>query len=273
MAIDNKLDAIAHQIRYEIIKMLVPLESHHIGCSLGIVEILTALYFEVMNIDPKNPEDINRDYFILSKGHAGASLYATLALRGFFDKKLLSQYDTNGGLLPEHASRVVSGVELSTGSLGHGLPVGLGLALSAKRDKRPNKVFVLMSDGELDEGSNWEAFLFASQHKLNNVIAIIDKNGLQGFGKTEEVISVEPIKEKLESFGWAVQEADGHDLQSLKKAMTEAQNSQSDKPNIIIAKTIKGRGIPFFEGKFESHYYSISEEKKAELLSSFNKKS
>lgn len=268
MAINN-LDKTAHAIRHEIIKMLVPLESHHIGCSLGIVEILTTLYFDTLQINPKKPDEANRDYFILSKGHAGAALYATLATRGFFEKKLLSKYDTNGGLLPEHASRVVPGVELSTGSLGHGLPVGLGLALAAKEDKRPNKIFVLLSDGELNEGSNWEAFLFAAHHKLDNVIAIIDKNDFQGFGKTSEVIKVEPIGKKLISFGWQVHEVDGHSTAKLQKLLSTVRANPFGKPNIIIASTIKGKGIPFFEGKFESHYYSISEEKKQELLADF----
>ena len=258
----------ALNIRKSIIEMLVPKESHHIGCSLDIVEILTYLYFQEMKIDPKKPNDPNRDIFILSKGHAAAGVYATLAERGYFKKEILGKYDTNGGILPEHITRVVPGIELSTGSLGHGLPVGVGFALSYKNDKKKNRVFVLISDGELNEGSNWEAFMFAGHQKLDNLTVILDKNDYQGYGLTSEIIDLSPIEGKLKNFGWNTYKADGHDFADLKKAFDNVKKSKNNKPNFIIAKTIKGKGIPEFEGKFESHYHSITQETKDMLLKS-----
>ena len=258
----------ALNIRKSIIGMLVPKESHHIGCSLDIVEILTYLYFQEIKIDPKKPNDPNRDIFILSKGHAAAGVYATLAERGYFKKEILLKYDTNGGILPEHITRVVPGIELSTGSLGHGLPVGVGFALSYKNDKKKNRVFVLISDGELNEGSNWEALMFAGHHKLDNVTVILDKNDYQGYGQTADIINLSPIENKIKDFGWNTYKTDGHDFVDLKKAFSNVKKSNNKKPNFIIAKTIKGKGIPEFEGKFESHYHSITQETKDMLLKS-----
>ena len=262
----KKLTNTASKIRKGIIEMLVPKESHHIGCSMSMVEILTYLYFDEMNINPKKPTDSNRDIFILSKGHAGASLYTTLSLRGFFDKKILKQFDINGGILPEHATSVVPGVELSTGSLGHGLPVGLGFALSFLTDNKKNKVYIGMSDGELNEGSNWEAIMFAGHHKINNLIAIVDKNNFQGYGPTKEVINLSPIQDKLKTFGWNTYEINGHNFSDLKKVFDKVKQSKNKKPHFIIANTVKGKGIPEFEGKFESHYHSITQEMKEKLL-------
>lgn len=246
--------------------MLVPKESHHIGCSFDIVEILTYLYFQEMKIDPKKPNDPNRDIFILSKGHAAAGVYATLSERGYFKKEILGEYDTDGGILPEHITRVVPGVELSTGSLGHGLPVGVGFALSYKNDNKKNRTFVLVSDGELNEGSNWEAIMFAGHHKLDNLTVIFDKNDYQGYGKTADIIDLSPIENKLKEFGWNTYEINGHDFKDLKNVFTKIKKSKNKKPHFIIAKTIKGKGIPEFEGKFESHYHSITQEMKDELL-------
>lgn len=262
----KKLINTAGKIRKGIIEMLVPKESHHIGCSLSMVEILTYLYFEEMKINPKKSKDSNRDIFILSKGHAGASLYATLSLRGFFNKKVLNKFDIDGGLLPEHATSVVPGIELSTGSLGHGLPVGLGFALSFLTDNKKNKVYVGMSDGELNEGSNWEAIMFAGHHKINNLIAIVDKNDFQGYGSTKNVIDLSPIQNKLNLFNWNTYVIDGHDFSQLLKTFKKIKASKNKKPHFIIAKTIKGKGIPEFEGKFESHYHSITQEMKNLLL-------
>lgn len=256
----------AYNIRKNIIEMLVPKESHHIGCSLSIVEILTVLYFDILHIDPKNPNDKNRDIFILSKGHAAAALYATLAQRGFFSQEILSKYDTNGGILPEHITRVVTGVEVSTGSLGHGLPIGVGFALSNRQMNYKNFVYVLMSDGELNEGSNWEAIMFAGFHKLSNLVVIIDANGLQGYGSTKKVLDLGELKDKISPFGWNTYETDGHNLESLNSVFRLIKKKSNSKPHFIIAHTIKGKGIPHFEGKFESHYYSINEEMKKEIL-------
>lgn len=268
----QRLQKKAYHIRESMFQMLVPTVTHHIGCSLDIVEILTVLYFHVMTVFPKNPESEKRDIFLLSKGHAGLALYATLAERGFFSKKALDSYDKDGGLLPEHASRVVPGIELSTGSLGHALPVGLGFALDFKRLKKKNRVFVVMSDGELDEGSNWEAFLFANQHKLDNVCIIIDYNKFQGFGKTKDVINLDPLPEKFKAFGWDSYEVDGHNMTEMIRIFNKVKDKKNKKPSAIIAHTIKGKGAYFFEGKFESHYHSLSPEQIKELQDEHTKK-
>ena len=180
--------------------------------------------------------------------------------------RIIGKYDTNGGILREHITRVVPGIELSTGSLGHGLPVGVGFALSNKNDNKKNRIFVLVSDGELNEGSNWEAFMFAGHQKLDNLTVILDKNDYQGYGLTSEIIDLSPIEGKLKNFGWNTYKADGHDFADLKKAFDNVKKSKNNKPNFIIAKTIKGKGIPEFEGKFESHYHSITQEMKDSLL-------
>jgi len=258
----------ASQIRRSIIEMLAPYESHHIGCSLSIVEILTILYFHTLRVFPKKPNHPKRDIFILSKGHGAAALYATLSLRGFFPKKILQTYDRDGGLLPEHATRVVPGVEASTGSLGHGLPIGVGFALSLRNDGKKNRVLVLVSDGELNEGSTWEAIMFAGHHKLSNLTVIVDANGFQGYGKTKDVLNLEPYPQKFKDFGWKTAVInDGHDLEKIDNAFNKSgQNLSQAKPNILIAKTVKGKGVPFFEGKFESHYQSIDDKTKHEIL-------
>jgi transketolase len=246
--------------------MLVPYESHHIGCGLGIVDILTVLYFDVLKINPKNPKDPKRDIFILSKGHGAAAVYATLFEKGFFSKKLLLTYDQNGGKLPEHASITVPGVEVSTGSLGHGLPIGIGYAVSFSNDKKKNQVAVILSDGELNEGSNWEAFMFAGHHNLSNLTAIIDANGFQGYSTTEKVLDLSPLSEKFKAFRWNVYKVNGNDIKALQEVFAKIKKNKNGKPNCIIAKTVKGKGIPFFEGKFESHYKSVDEKTKQEIF-------
>lgn len=263
--IDN-LSKTAREIRLSIIKSLNPSVSHHIGCSLGIVEILTYLYFVELRIDPKEPKSPKRDMFILSKGHAGIALFSTLAHRGFFGLEVLEGYDQDGGTVPEHATTVVPGVELSTGSLGHGLPVGTGLALDFKNLADGRRAIVLMSDGELDEGSNWEAIMFAGHHKLKNLIAIIDANGFQGYGVTEKIINIAPITEKVSMFGWETYEIEGHDFSQMSQVFEQIKAKQTNKPSMIIAKTLKGKGIPHFEGKFESHYNSIDLATKEKLI-------
>ena len=260
-----ELKKIAAHIRYNTIDMLVAGESHHIGCALDIIELLTYLYFVFLKVNPKKPDDAQRDIFILSKGHAASALYATLAQKGFFPVSLLQKYDQDGGVLPEHASRVAKGVELSTGSLGHGLPVGVGFALAAKQGKTKRKTVVMMSDGELDEGSNWEAIMFAGHHQLDNLIAIIDKNEMQGYAATQQVLDLAPLAQKFVNFGWEVQEIDGHNFTEMHNAFRSLEKSVH-KPKLLIANTIKGKGVAFFEGKFESHYKSITSEQKSEIL-------
>lgn len=265
------LNKLSKEIRKLMLEVLRPKESHHIGCAFSIVDILIYLYFEEIKVSPKNPKDSNRDIFLLSKGHAALALYATLCQKGFFNKERLSTYDQDGSDIPEHASIHVEGVELSTGSLGHALPVGLGFATSFLNDKKKNKVYVLLSDGELDEGSNWEAIMYAGYHKLNNLIAIVDKNGFQGYSDTEKVLDLSPLKKKIENFDWEIFETDGHNFNQMKKIFSKVKKLRTKKPKMVIANTVKGKGIPYFEGRFDSHYKSIDAETKKKILSEFIK--
>jgi len=245
---------ISNNIRKDILDMIFGSRTSHIGSALSCVDILTLLYFKILKINPRKPLAENRDRFILSKGHAAAALYATLAERGFFDKKLLKSFCANGSKLPGHSSRnCVPGVEVSTGSLGHGLAIGNGMAIAGKKDNKKYQVFVLLSDGECDEGSTWEAILFAGHHKLDNLVAIVDYNKWQAFGRTKNVLNLEPFTKKWKDFGWAVEEVDGHNFQEIYKVLKKIP-FQKNKPSVLIAHTIKAKGLSFMEDKLESHY-------------------
>ena len=251
---------ISNNIRKKILKIIFDSQASHIGSALSCVDILTVLYFKILNINPQSPLAENRDRFILSKGHAASALYATLALKGFFSEEILDTYCQDGGKLPGHSTKgCVPGVEVSTGSLGHGLPMGVGMAIAAKNDGKKYRIFVLMSDGECEEGSVWEAAMLASHHKLDNLIAIIDYNKLQAFGRTNEVINLEPLTKKWAAFGWVVKEVDGYNYSDIEKAMREIP-FKKNKPSIIIAHTKKGKGISFMENKLEWHYKSPNKE-------------
>ena len=248
---DIKTQELARKVRIHAVKMVNKGGSSHIGSVLSIVDILAVLYGRVMQYRSSEPKWVNRDRFILSKGHAGAGVYAILAECGFFDIVELAKHYQDGSIFSGHVShKGVPGVELSTGSLGHGLPVASGMALAAKIDKKTHKVFVVMSDGELDEGSNWEAFMFAAHHGLNNLIAVIDRNKLQSMRTTEETLSLEPLRDKLIAFGWNVIEVDGHDHDELFLAI----DGDTKKPKVIIANTIKGKGVSFMENEIAWHY-------------------
>ncbi|MCM8814644.1 MAG: transketolase [Candidatus Omnitrophica bacterium] len=250
---------IARDARKKIVIMHSRSNSSHIGSAFSVVEILVSLYFCIMRIKPDDPCWEGRDRFILSKGHAASALYAVLALKGFFPENILDTYAIDGGKLFGHVTKdVVPGAETSTGSLGHGLSIGAGMAIAGKYDKRKFRVFVLMSDGECDEGAIWETALFASHHKLDNLVAIIDYNKLQSFGRTNEVVNLEPLAKKWEAFGWAVREVDGHSFPRLIRIFSSIP-LQRYKPNLIIAHTIKGKGISFMENKLEWHYKSPDE--------------
>ncbi len=243
----------AKKIRREILEMLFRTQSPHIGSCLSCVDILVALYFKVLKISPETKKNRERDIFILSKGHAGPALYAVLAEQGFFDKKLLGRFGVDNGLFEGHPSRNLElGIEISSGSLGQGLSVGAGMALARKLDDSESRVFVLMSDGDLQEGAVWQAMLFSSHYQLDNLTAIIDYNKLQVLGKTPEVLNLEPLKEKFISFGWQTKEVDGHNFEQLIDVLEKVPFYPA-KPNIIIANTKKGKGISFMENNLLWH--------------------
>ena len=248
-----EISRIANRLRAHSIQMVHQAKASHIGSCLSMAEIIACLYWRTLAINPQQPDWGERDRFILSKGHAAALLYAALAERGFISVNELKSYCQDGSRLTGHATSGVPGVELSTGSLGHGLPVGCGIALAAKRDGRGHRVFVLLSDGELDEGSNWEAILFAPHHRLDNLQVIVDYNKIQSFGLVDEVLNLEPLADKFKAFGWGVREVDGHDTQQL--ADTLGAKSKG-KPSAVIAHTTKGRGVSFMEDQLAWHYKS-----------------
>lgn len=241
----TRLETISNNIRKNIVQMVHAASSGHPGGSLSAVEILTYLYFKEMNIN--NPKDEDRDRFILSKGHASPVLYSVLAEKGFIDKESLSTFRRINSKLQGHPDmKKVAGVEVSTGSLGQGLSIGNGMAMGFKMDNKPSRVFVLLGDGEVQEGMVWEAAMFAGHNKLDNVTAILDHNGLQIDGKNDEVVSVEPLDKKFEAFGWHVIKINGNDFADIEKAFEE-RKKVTDKPVMIIAKTVKGKGISYME--------------------------
>jgi transketolase len=250
----NDLQKIASRIRRRIVELSHSARTPHLGSSLSCVDILTAAYCSILKIDPASPDDSNRDRFVLSKGHAALALYVTLCERGFFSESLLETYNTDGGRLAEHPGPgCAPGVEAATGSLGHGLPIGLGMALAAKIRREPYRVFVLMSDGECNEGSVWEAAMLAPAQQLDNVVVVIDYNKWQATGRSNETLSLAPLQDKWTSFGWNACEVDGHDIGQLVQAMS-AEPDGSGKPTAIIAHTVKGKGVSFMEDDNNWHY-------------------
>jgi transketolase len=245
---------LAKRIRIHSLKMTNVGGSSHIGAALSIADILAVLYGEILKFDSQNPVLPNRDRFILSKGHAGVAVYAVLAELGFIEIDKLESHCQDGSDLCGHVShKGVPGVELSTGSLGHGLNVGVGMALGANLDKRSHRVVVLLSDGECDEGSNWEAILFAAHHRLDNLTAIVDYNKIQSLATVSETLALEPFTDKWLSFGWAVREVDGHDHSQLRNVLS-ALPAEWDRPTVVIAHTIKGKGVSFMENEVLWHY-------------------
>jgi len=244
---------LAKRIRKHALRMTSEGGSSHVGAVFSMADLVAVLYADILNVDPRRPRWEDRDRFILSKGHAGAGIYAALAERGFFPLAQLSTHYQDGSLLSGHVShKGIPGVELSTGSLGHGLPVGAGMAYGASLDNRAHRVFVLLSDGECDEGSNWEAILFAAHHKLRNLFAVVDYNKIQSLGTVAETIALEPFVDKWVSFGWEVREVDGHDHAQLKQVL--GAPSESGKPVCVMAHTTKGKGVSFMENTVLWHY-------------------
>jgi len=247
----DQLIARARELRATTVRMAHGAHSPHIGSALSCVDLLVALYFHAMRIDP--PRD-DEDRFILSKGHGCMSYYATLAARGYFPASLLATYAQDGSKLPEHPSPgSVAGIAVGTGSLGHGLSVGTGAALARSMDGRPGRTFVLLSDGECNEGSVWEAAMFAAGRRLDSLIAIVDYNKLQATGRSNEITALAPLAEKWRAFGWCVREIDGHDMAEIVHAL-DAVPFGAGCPSAIVAHTIKGKGVSFMEDDLEWHY-------------------
>ncbi|MDQ6631826.1 MAG: transketolase [Verrucomicrobiota bacterium] len=249
-----ELEKISRELRFKLIEMSHTAGTPHLGSALSCVDILVAAYWNILRIDPKNFTDPLRDRFILSKGHAASALYATLGTRGFFPLKLLDTFAQHGSCLAEQpAPNCAPGVELATGSLGHGLPVGVGMALAARIQKRNYRVFVCLSDGECNEGTVWEAALFAPAQKLENLAVIIDYNKWQATGRSNEIMALDSLAEKWSAFGWIACEVDGNNISALTQALKNIPDG-SGKPLAIIAHTIKGKGVSFMEDDNNWHY-------------------
>lgn len=254
---------LANRIRKNALKMVHRAKASHIASALSITDILAVLYGEVMSFDPTDKDFMSRDRFILSKGHACVAVYSTLAEVGIIPKEQLETYGDDFSWLMNHISHKVAGVEFSTGSLGHGLPFAVGKALAAKARGETWRTFVLLSDGEMDEGANWEAFMFAAHHKLSNLTAIIDYNKLQSLDSVANTLGLEPLVDKLIAFGWTVHEINGHDHRLLAKALSSSTN---ETPTVIVAHTTKGKGVSFMEKRVEWHYKNPNDEQLAMAL-------
>jgi transketolase len=260
MADHDEYRELARKIRAHAVYMTSIKQSGHLGSSLSMADILAVLYGSVLKVDPSHPERDDRDRFVLSKGHGAAGVYAVLAEKGFFPAEWLKEYYTDNGKLSGHISHHVPGVEFSTGSLGHGLPVAAGFAVAAKRSKRKHRVFALLSDGDCNEGSTWEAVMFAAQEKLDNLVTIIDYNRIQALGPSSEVINLDSLQEKFRGFHWGVLEIDGHNFDELENALSDLP-VKPGKPSAIIARTVKGKGIKSIENTVSCHYRAIPADK------------
>lgn len=263
---ERRYERLAARIRADVLWMTHRANSSHVGSCLSAADILAVLYEGILDVDIVRPDLAERDRFVLSKGHAAAAVYAVLAERGFYPREWLETFCQDGSKLAGHITHHgVPGVEVSTGSLGHGLSVGSGMAMACKRDGRRSRVFVLLSDGECDEGSTWEAALFAAHHCLDNLVAIVDYNKIQSFGTVKEVLDLEPLTGKWRAFRWAVREIDGHSYAEIEDALKQVP-FEVGTPSCIIAHTVKGKGISFMENQLAWHYKSPTAEQLAQAL-------
>jgi transketolase len=260
-----QLDARSVALRRGIVEVMNRGGRGHLGSALSLVEILRVLYDEVLRYDAKRPRWAERDRFILSKGHGCIALYVLLAEKGFFPAAELDRFCRFDGILGGHPEPKVPGVEVSTGSLGHGLPIGVGMAIAAKRDRRASRVFVVVGDGECNEGTIWESAMGAAKHKLDNLVVMVDYNKHQSYGSTYEVMDLEPFRDKWRAFGFAVTECDGHDVAALSTALSAVRANQG-RPTAIICHTIKGRGIGFAENNLKWHHKSGLKENEMQQL-------
>ena len=263
----NELKEFIKQIRIDSLNMVAKAGASHIGTCLSCCDLLGTLYFDFLNISKENLNDFDRDFFIMSKGHGSAAIYATLANKGLIDKADLDEYCCDNAKLAGHITyKPNSGVELSSGSLGHGLPVAMGIARASKLSNRNNKIITLLSDGECQEGSNWEAFLMAPKMNLSNLLVIIDYNKFQGYDRTNDIVDFSNLKERFIATGWNAIEIDGHNLNEILVAYENFANEQL-KPTIIVANTIKGKGVSYMENTLEWHYKCPNEEQLAQAIS------
>ncbi|WP_400232722.1 transketolase [Methanomethylophilus alvi] len=262
----GEIQNIANRLRLDVVEMTTAAGSGHPGGSLSSADLLATLYFRIMNIDPADPYMEDRDRFVLSKGHAAPILYATLAERGYFSTDELKTLRQLGSRLQGHpAYREVPGIEVTTGSLGQGLSMACGMALAGKMDSKDYRVYCLMGDGELQEGQNWEAAMFAHRYGLNNLIGFVDRNRLQICGNTEEVMSLDPLPEKFRAFGWNVIIIDGHNIRQIIDACDKAARSKKN-PTVIIMNTIKGKGVSFMENNVDFHGRSCKPDEYAKAV-------
>ena len=262
MTVNNEITSLeytAAKTRKRLLEVIYKAKGGHIGGGLSALNMLTALYFHTLNVNPKTPKMENRDRFLLSKGHCVEALYCVLEEKGFITPELLDTYGDYNSLLSGHPTIKVSGIEVNTGALGHGLAVGVGLAIAAKMDKKPYKTFVLMGDGEQGEGSIYEAAMSGSHYKLDNLVAIIDRNGLQISDTTEKVMSLESMTDRWTAFGWDVTEVDGDNMQNIVTTLDNI-DFENNKPHLLISKTTKGRGISFMENALKWHHGVPKEE-------------
>lgn len=258
--------ALAKKIRQHVVRMTHRAKSSHVGTTLSMADVLAVLYSGILRVRPQEPDWPDRDRLILSKGHGAAGVYAALAETGFFPLERLDTFCQDGGSLFGHATHHgVPGVDASTGSLGHGLSLACGMAVVGKRDARPYRVFAVLSDGECDEGSTWEAILFAPHHLLSNLIVIVDYNKIQSLGRVKDILDLEPFAQKWRACGWSVREIDGHDMDEIESAL-RAVPFEADRPSCIIAHTVKGKGVSFMEDKLLWHYRPPSVEEMAAAL-------
>jgi transketolase len=256
---------LATRIREHCLRMTHRGRSGHVGSMLSMAEILAVLYTRVLRVDPQNPHWPDRDRFVLSKGHGGGAVYAVLGELGFFPKEWFEGYYRDEGKLMGHISHHVPGVEFSTGSLGHGLPVAVGMALAARRARKTHRILCLMSDGDCDEGSTWEALLFAAQHRLDNLTVIVDYNRVQALGFSRDILDLEPFARRMEDCHWAVKEADGHDVVAIDRALAQLP-FEAGKPSWLICHTVKGKGVSWMENTVSCHYGSVTDEQLAQAL-------
>jgi transketolase len=260
---ENDLNALASRIRRNVIESAATAGVGHIGSALSIVDVLAALYGRVLHLP--SLEDNDRDRFVLSKGHAALALYAALYERGLIDQGLLASYCSDDSALGTHPEHVVPGIDFSTGSLGHGLSLGAGAALAARLQGSSRRTFVLVSDAECNEGSLWEAVMFAAHHKLSNLIAIVDLNGQQALGYTRDVLDLSPLADRFRSFGWNSIEVDGHDPEGIARTI-ESLGQEPGPPHVLVARTVFGRGVSFMENKIEWHYWPLDDAQQAQAL-------